>query len=339
MFRDKRKRDFGRLVNTLRGGKTDCVPLIELGIHPIVKEALLGHKINSVNDDVKFMDMMGYDFVKIQPIINYDINFGAASGNQQVDRAWAPEQGGVIASREDFENYRWLKIEDVDYSRFEQVSDLPEGMGIIGQYGDIFTLAWELMGFENFAMASFTDPELVKDVFTKVEEVILSMFESMAQMDNVGVLWYSDDIAYSTGLMMSPDFYRELFFPMLAKIGKLAAEHQKPFIYHTDGLLFEVMEDIIGSGVNALHPIEPKAMDISELKTQYSDRISFCGGIDVDILARGSTEDVRRLTLSFMEKAMPEGGWCAGSSNSVPDYVPVENYITMVQTIIENGDY
>ena len=59
MFRDKRKRDFGRLVNTLRGDKTDCVPLIELGIHPIVKEAILGHKINSINDDVKFMDMMG----------------------------------------------------------------------------------------------------------------------------------------------------------------------------------------------------------------------------------------------------------------------------------------
>lgn len=339
MFRDKRRRDFYRLLKTLKGGQADCVPLIELGIHPIIKEAILGQKLNTVNDDVKFMDMMCYDFIKIQPIINYDINFGAASGNQQVDRAWAPEQGGVIATREDFENYRWLKKEDVDYSRFEQLTHLPDGMGIIGQYGDIFTLAWELMGFENFAMATFTDPDLVKDVFTRVEDVIISMFESMAQMDKVGALWYSDDIAYSTGLMMSPDFYRELFFPMLTKIGKLAAEQSKPFIYHTDGLLFEVMDDIISSGVNALHPIEPKAMDIAELKEKYGERISFCGGIDVDILSRGSTEDVKNLTLSFIEKAKPGGGWCAGSSNSVPDYVPVENYITMVKTIIENGDY
>jgi len=339
MFRKLRNRDFGRLMKTLRGGMADFVPLIELGIHPSVKKKILGRDVVSVADDIEFMDMMGYDFIKIQPKITYEISFGQSSDSTQVDRAWAPEKGGVISTREDFENYRWLKKEDVDYSRFEDDINLPEGMGIIGQYGDIFTLAWELMGFENFAMATFMDPELAGDVFRRVEEVILSMFDTMAQMDKVGVLWYSDDIAYSTGLMMSPEFYREYFFPMLGKIGKLAAAVNKPFIYHTDGLLFEVMEDIIGSGVAALHPIEPKAMDIKDLKEQFGDRLSFCGGIDLDILSRGSITEVERLTLNFMDKAMPGGGWCGGSSNSIPDYVPVENYLTMVRVLMENGKY
>jgi hypothetical protein len=58
---------------------------------------------------------------------------------------------------------------DFDYSNFEKVKDLlPEGMGVIGQYGDIFTMTWEMMGFENFSFAMFENPELVIALNNKV---------------------------------------------------------------------------------------------------------------------------------------------------------------------------
>ncbi len=345
LFSRIRRPDFGRLVTTLFGGRADAIPLIELGVHPIVKEALLGRAILSVEDDVAFMRAMGYDFIKIQPSINFPLNNRLVKSRVPgltpavaPDRAWASEHSGVITSWEDFERYPWPSKSDIDYGRFEAVRrSLPEGMGVIGQYGDIFTVVWEMMGFETFAFAVFEQPDLVRALFSRVGELILSMYETMASMEWVGALWFSDDIAYTGGTLLKPEFFREHFFPLLSRIGAHARARGIPFLYHSDGVLWSVMEDIIASGVNALHPIEPKSMDIREVQRRYGDRVSLCGGIEVDLLARGTPDAVRALTRSFIADLGPHGGWCAGSSNSIPEYVPVENYVAMVETVLREG--
>ncbi len=343
----RRQPDFEGLVKTLFCGKSDAIPLIELGIHPSIKEAIVGRPVVTLADDIEFMRSMGYDFIKIQPSINFTLNnqvvpATASSGTYTniPDRAWASEHNGVIASWADYEHYPWPSVHDIDYSRFEEArSQMPDGMGIIGQYGDIFTVAWEMMGFESFAIAMIEQPDLVDAIFTRVAELILSMFDTMADMDWVGALWFSDDIAYSSGLMVRPDFLRRLFFPCLKHIGDLARRRKIPFIYHTDGVLWSVMDDIIDSGVNGLHPIEPKSMDIIEVQRRYGSRLSLCGGVELDLLSRGTPDEVRELVRKYIEDLGPSGGWCAGSSNSIPDYASVENYQAMVETVLQYGAF
>jgi uroporphyrinogen decarboxylase len=336
-----RQPDFGRLITTLRGGQADAIPMIELGIHPAIKEAILGKPVRTVADEAEFMSLMGYDFVKIQPGITFMLGQQVMPGSlTAIERAWAPEHQGIIQTWEDFERYPWPSVNDISYAQLEEARNgLPEGMGVVGQYGDIFTVAWELMGFETFARAIYEQPDLVAAVLDRVGTLIVSMFETMATMDWVGALWYSDDIAYASGLLMSPRFLRASFFPSLRRMGDYAARRGVPFIYHTDGRLWEVMDDIIQSNVCALHPIEPKAMDIVDVKRRYGSRLCLCGGIDVDLLARGTTDQVRELARKLIATVGPGGGWCAGSSNSVPEYVPVANYSMMVETILREGKY
>ena len=212
-------------------------------------------------------------------------------------------------------------------------------MGVIGQYGDIFTMVWELMGFENFSYALFDNPDLITALFDKIGNLVLSMFECFAQSDAVDVIWYSDDIAYISGLMVSPAVLSQYFFSWLEKIGDLAKEYNKPFIYHSDGNLFKVMEDIINSGVDALHPIEPQAMDIAEVKKRYGDKLSLIGHVDVDLLSRGTEEEIRKKVKSNIEKASYNGGYCVGSGNSIPDYVKFENYVAMLEAAREFGKF
>lgn len=337
--------DFDGFVKTLFGGRAGFIPLIELGVHPLIKEQILGRPIKTVQDDIEFMRSMGYDFVKIQPIITLELNRTTAEPRDvqaeyrnSPDRAWASENKGLITTWEELEKYPWPTTRDIDYSRLEEArSILPHGMGIIGQYGDIFTNAWELMGFETFAMSTYEQPELVRAIYQKMEELILSMFDTMARMEWVGALWYSDDIAYSTGLMANPEFFREHFFPTLKHIGDLARSRGIPLIYHTDGVLWDVMDDIIGSGVTSLHPIEPKSMDIREVKRRYGDKLCLCGGIEVDLLARGTPGEVSSLVTEYIRDVGQGGGWCAGSSNSIPEYVKVENYLRMVETVLQHN--
>lgn len=341
MFSHLRKPNFEHFQKTLFNKTNDYIPLIELGIHPEIREKIMGKPVLTVAEEIAFMRSLGYDYIKVQPTIDIDTNRSVAkNANVATDRSWSSEHDGVVQSWEDYEKYDWVKKEELAYGRFDEAAKLiPDDMGIVGQYGDIYTTVWEMMGFENFSMMMYEDPELITAMFDKIGELVVSMFESMAGMDHVKVLWYSDDIAYTSGLMVSPDFIRENLFPYIKRIGAMAKKRNIPFIYHSDGVLYDVMGDLIDMGATAIHPIEPISMDMRELKARYGDKLCLCGGIDMDQLCRATPDTIRELTRDFIGIAKGKGGWCAGSSNSIPEYVSVDNYLAMIETVLKEGKW
>jgi len=329
-------------IRTLKREKINYIPLAELGVHPIIKEKFLSKKILNLNDEIEFWYKAGYDYIKLQPVADFNpLKIGLSDNVSYNDdgtvfRKWASENNGLITNISDFEKYIFPNAKDFDYSKFTEVKSLlPDGMGIVGQYGDIFTMTWEMMGFESFSMALFENEDLIKILNNHIGQLVLSMFEYFAQSDAVDVLWYSDDIAYTNGLLVSPDVLDKYFFPWLQKIGLLAKRYNKPLIYHSDGILYDVMNKIINAGVDAIHPIEPKAMDITDVKNKYGDKLCLIGNIDVDLLARGSVDDIKKNVLLNIEKLFPKCSFCMGSGNSIPEYVKLENYKIMIQTVKE----
>ena len=329
-------------LNTLKNNNSNYTPLAELGVHPKIKEQFLSKKITGLVEEIEFWHKAGYDYIKLQPIADFNpmkIGLGenvSYNDDGTIFRKWASESNGVISNFDDFERYKFPSSADFDYSNFERVkSMLPDGMGVVGQYGDIFTMTWEMMGFESFSMALFENEELVEELNNKLGNLVLSMFEYFSDSDAVDAIWYSDDIAYTNSLLVSPDVLDRFFFPWLKKIGDMAKRKNKPFIYHTDGILYDVFDKIISCGVNAIHPIEPKAMNIGEVKQRYGKQLCLIGNIDVDLLSRGSANEIRKNVIDNIEKAGYNGGYCVGSGNSIPEYVKLENYIAMIETVKE----
>lgn len=341
-----RKPDWRRARTALMcQGEPDRVPFIELGVHPIFKGRMLGRPCTAVADEIEFAQLAGYDYIKLQPGI--DMNPGkilpaGAPGARESQlteggpvRKWANEHDGIIRNREEFERYQWPTPESVSYARLEEACRiLPEGMGLIGQYGDIYTFIWESMGFETFAMALYEDPDLVAALFDRVGGIIFNLYENMIQLDRLTALWFSDDLAYTGGLMIAPDFFRDLLFPWVRRMGDLARSRDIPFLYHSDGVLWDVMDDLVDCGVTALHPIEPKSMDVADVKERAGGRLCVLGSVEVDTLCRGTEDEVRALVRDRVRRAGPGGGFCLGSSNSVPEYANYDNYIAM----LEEGD-
>jgi uroporphyrinogen decarboxylase len=337
--------DIDQLILTLKRGKASYVPHMELGIHPHIKQRFIGRPIATLADDIEFWHKAGYDYTKLQPGVDFNpAKIGAGkkaltfSQDGTVDRTWASESQGIVTTDQEFESYVFPKTSDFEYTKFEQVRALlPEGMGVIGQYGDIFTMTWEMMGLETFSMALFENPDLVERLNTTLGNLVLSMFEYFAQSDAVDAIWYSDDIAYVNSLLVSPEVLDQYFFPWLKKIGDLAHAANKPLIYHTDGILYDVFDRIIDCGVDAIHPIEPKAMPIAEVKKRYGDKLCLIGHVDVDMLSRGTEAEVREQVRKNIEEAGYNGGYCAGSGNSIPDYVKYENYLAMLRAVEDFG--
>jgi uroporphyrinogen decarboxylase len=156
--------------------------------------------------------------------------------------------------------------------------------------------------------------------------------EEALSRDTVGAVWYGDDIAFKGQLMVSPEFLNRVFFPRLTLLAGMCRSRNVPFLYHTDGEVTPVLEDIIAAGVNVLHPIDPTCMDIRAVKQAVSGRLALAGNVDVDLLIRGERDEVIEATRRCLEDLAPGGGYILGSSNSIPRNVNIQNYRAMLDT-------
>jgi len=331
--------DFERLRRALLlRGEPDRVPLGELSICAEVQAAFLGRPLRSMADQVAFRAAAGFDFVQARPILPaFALESRGAPGRQH----WLQEQNGPIASLRDIEAYPWPEVEEADFSQFaEAAAALPTGMKTIAWEGDIFTRVWAWMGYERFCCALADDPTVVEALFQRVGELVSGLFARAVEQPKVGAVWLTDDIAYASGLMVSPWVLRRFLFPWYRHIADLCQSKGLPFLYHSDGRLWEVMEDLIACGFCALHPVEPKAMDILEVKRRYGRRLALIGNVEVgETLVRGRPGKVREEVHEKIAALAPGGGYCIASSNSIPNYVPYENFLAMLEAAWEFGKY
>ncbi len=333
---------------TLFCGRADHVPIAELKVDAHVMAAFLGRPVKALQDHLDFWRDAGYDYIRIRPRYEYhsvaaQTRTGqySAYGNGTDTRKWAPTHGGAILTDEDFEKFPWPRPQDIDYAEVEAVGKiLPEGMKLISGCTGIYESVWMLMGFEGFSMALVENPPLVERMFQRIGELHYNMIQNVASLEHVGAVWYTDDIAYTEGLLVSPAVYRKHLFPWMRKMKAVCRKRDLPLLFHSDGDLWEVMDDLIEIGVNAIHPIEPKAMDIAEVKRRVGRKLCLIGNIDLGYtLTRGTPEEVRAEVRERIRACAPGGGYCVGSSNTVTNYVPLANYRAMIEATKEYGKY
>jgi len=328
--------NFERLRTALLSGQPDRVPLCELIVDHEIKEAFLGKRfrpLKDLKDEVAFWLKAGYDYI---PFFFAGYNFPGLGGSSP----WAEERKGVITNQQEFNNYSWHVTEENDYTPLDRIAGyLPSSMKIVSGTAGIFERVWQLMGFETFCTKLHTDTNLVEGMFEKVGSAIFHVYEKLSKHSIIGGLWISDDVAYNSGPMISPQIYRKLLFPWWEAIADLSKERDIPLLLHSDGNLYILIDDFIKIGIDALHPIQPEAMDLRYLKKKYGKKLCLIGNIEVDKLYRGTPEEIRELVKNRIRVAAKGGGFCLGSSNTVPHYAKLENYNAMREACFEFGRY
>lgn len=346
-------------------GEPDRVPLMETSVDRDIKKAVLGRPVQTVDDEVEFWMTAGYNHVPTtigMRQIMRTASTGADPGIQLADasrstrttkahyslfeealreRAWAEEGTGIIAGQAEFDSMVWPEPEAVNYAAVEKLGQaLPQGAKVIACVGYIFATVSRLMGFQNFCEKLVEEPDLVARVFEKVGQFQLKVFETVVAMDCVGATVHHDDMAYANGTMISPTQLRKYMWPWYKEMCRVSREKDKPIVYHSDGNVSRVLDDIVATGFNALNPLEPKVMDIVQVKKDYGDRIALVGNIDlVYTLTRGTPEEVEAEVRQRIRDLAPGGGYCVASANSITEYVPVANYNAMREATVKWGKY
>lgn len=195
------------------------------------------------------------------------------------------------------------------------------------------------MGLEAFSFAILDYPGLVEEVLRRYCDWSV---EVVRHLPDVGVdfVWAFDDMAHKTGPMFSPQVFREIFLPRLRTVADTIRGTRLPWIFHSDGNLMPILDDLLSLGMNGLHPIEPGAMDINEVKERYGQRLCLVGNIDLHYtLTMGTPAEVEDEVRQRIEHIGEGGGYMISSANSIASYCKLENVLAMRDAIERHRSY
>ncbi len=193
---------------------------------------------------------------------------------------------------------------------------------------------------ETFLIGLVEAPDLIHRYLDARLKTTLMITEALLER-GVDGMWGGYDWASNRGPMFSPRHFRKFVFPRLKQITDLCHRFGAPFIKHTDGNVYSLIDDMIAAGVDAFQAIEPRAgMDIEHLKREYGNHWTLIGNVDcASVLIDGTEEAVRAETEQVIRTAAPGGGFLLSTSNSVHPGVKPELYLAMLDTARQVGVY
>ncbi len=335
---------YERMMTALRREEPDRVPVWELIVNEPVIKALYGDI--SYEDFVEKDDLDGITIFEDQRVTE---RFSDTQYKDEWGILWTIEpngipypSGGPIRTEADLDRYT-PPDPDADYrldSLRSAVKRFKGERAIVFLSHDAFEFSHYLHGMENLLIDYLVNPEfahrLARMAIDYKKRVMARAIDEGADIALTG-----DDYAYRTAPIMSPDAFREFCLPYMQEMVDVAKEKGVPFIKHTDGNLWPIMDMIIDTGIDALDPLEPIAgIDIGEMKERYGHRIALAGNIDcTGLLTRGTQEDVVEAVKETIAKAGVGGGYILASSNSIHPGVDPNNYKAMVEAAREYGQY
>jgi uroporphyrinogen decarboxylase len=293
----------------------------------------------SLKKMIRVQRRLGYDSVRqgiegLEMRVNRTLANDTAELTRNGGRSFVESTHGPITCWAEFERYPWpdpAKASTKSLEWYEK--NLPEDMCVCGSGGFAHFaehLIW-LMGYEALSIALVEDPALVQAIADRLMDYNVHLISLLLQFSRVKLIFGSDDMGFRTGTLIHPRHLRQYILPGHKKMAAMAHAAGRPYLLHTCGNVRAIMPDLIKDvGIDAKHSFEDTIETVQDAKRLYGQDIAVIGGIDVDFLCRASEEEVRARTRQTLRDCHPGGGYCLGTGNSVANYIPLDNYLAML---------
>lgn len=193
------------------------------------------------------------------------------------------------------------------------------------------------VGLDQFSLYMYDCPDIISEALESITVNCINRLKLIKKIsEDIKIkpkgVFLGEDIAFKESTMFSPEYLRKEFFPRLKRIIDVCHEADWKVMFHSDGYLMNILDELVEAGIDLINPVEVAAgMDIKEIHQRYPDLI-MAGGIDVStLLPYGSIHDVKDAVKKAIEDS--EGQIMVGSSTEMNNNVPLENVITMYDTV------
>jgi len=254
---------------------------------------------------------------------------------------------------EELENYQgWPDMDDL--SRIAHVAAEAKKLAQENEYAIMatpwlmfpFERAFSMQGMDKFLLNMAMYPDFAEALLRKnlslCKKLIGNFLTEIGK--DIDIIKIGDDLGTQDRLMISPKMYRKLLKQIHAELIQHIKKYTKAKIFfHTDGDVFDLIDDFIEIGVDVLNPIQTSAgkmANLEELKARYGKDLVFCGAVDTQhILPQGTPEEVRQEMKRVINNLGRDGGYMVASVHTIMHEVPPENILAMVDAVEEFGYY
>ncbi len=339
-----------------RQGEPKRVHFFELYLDPEIQEAICNRygvlegltpedPRFELRKQIRLQTFLGYDYVRcgldgLQMPMNTLLLKDTAGLAHAAGRQYENEHSGPITSWEEFGKYPWPDPDTASSESLQWLEkNLPGNLCIIGSSGyasgigfaRFFKSLSSLMGYETLCFALFERRDLVKAILARLVALYQRVLERMLQFSQVKMILANDDMGFKTSTLVSPKELRGLILPAHKLMAEICHRAGRPYLLHSCGNLELIWEDLIESvRIDAKHSFEDVILPVTEAKQKYGHRVAVLGGMDMDFMARANEAEVRARARQTLEVCLPGGGYCLGTGNTVANFIPVNNYLAML---------
>lgn len=339
--------DYTHVLDAAYNREAQRLPLYEHGFDSGVVEKIIGEPVipllgGSYADKVEGYRricrcgiILGYDCIPFEHCVTNLIQGGAALMGR------APS---IIATLDDVDSYPWEQKRTEYVERFDEDlcalrEALPEGMKAIGGIGNgVFEIIQDFVPFQQLAFLQADEPETYEALFMNIGDLLSELWTWLLEnhADSFAVCRFGDDLGFRSSTLIQPDAIRQNVIPQYQRVVDLVHSYDKPFLLHSCGKIYEVMDDLIDTvGIDAKHSNEDAIDTFDVWVERYGDRIGNFGGIEMNIMTLNTPDEVKVYVHKLLTKIEGHGGIAIGTGNQISDYTNPANWVAMTEAVRE----
>ncbi len=232
------------------------------------------------------------------------------------------------------ENHHWPSNDWVSHDHLREHIRLDDQYAILYGYADIWQRMAMARGLDNMFLDMIERPDWVQFMTRKLIQFYREDWTRAMEVTNgrIDIFFLISDLGTQRGPMLSLKLFRQFVKPRIKEMAELVHSFGKKLLFHSCGSVRAYIDDFIEAGVDILNPIQPlcEGMSPQELKEQYSGKLCFHGGVDVqELLPYASPEQVRKSVLELVEIMEPGGGFILCPSHTLMPDISTENIVAM----------
>ena len=221
------------------------------------------------------------------------------------------------------------------------VNAAPKDVAVLGVvWSAHFQDACAAFGMETALMNMISEPDMFRAVIDRITEFHLTANGIFYEATRGGLdaVLIGNDFGSQQSLMLSRDLIREFVWPGTRQLVAQAKDYGLKVIHHSCGAIQELIPDLVGMGVDVIHPIQAlaKGMSAEELHQKFAGSASFCGGVDAQNLLVHGSPDAVAARVRELAALFPTGLVISPSHEAIlPDIPPanLEAFFAAIHTL------
>jgi len=331
-----------RVIRAIEFKGPDRVPLF----HGVLPAALLVHGRALANLLNEFKDDFGVKW-KVPKIEELDGTYRNGAFTDPWGVAWRNDRDGMLgipvghplADWSNYETYQLPPNPDDDWYSATQKSIEESGHQHYVMLGapNLFERMQWLRGYENLLADIALGEQEAYILRDRLVEHHLEYLRKAAGID-ADAFHFSDDWGTQVSLIIHPDTWRKFYKPAYARMFEVCKAAGKHVHFHTDGVTWDVMHDLVEIGVDVLN-VQHSIMDLQQIASEFGGKAAFRSDLDRQhVLPHGTREQIRAHVKKVFEALGSYNGGLIGHGEIAPD-VPLENVRAMFEAWREFGVY